>query len=188
MEKAYDHLNWNFFQYLLDQCGFSPWQRWISSCISTACYSILINGRSEGFFKGSRGLQQGDPFSPMLFDIVMEGLSRMLDRVVQSGYLSSFFMGSSDRQQLLISHLFFAVDSLIFCDADPQQLTSLRYVFTWFEAVSGLKINLGKSKLVLVGEVSYMDSLLDILGCQVGSLPMKYLGVPLGVGFKDKAI
>lgn len=97
-------------------------------------------------------------------------------------------MGSSGRQQLVISHLLFADDTLIFCDVDPHQLTSLRYVFTWFEVISSLKINLGKSELVPVGKVSNMDSLVDISGCDMGSLPMKYLGVPLGAGFKEKAI
>ena len=124
----------------------------------------------------------------MLFDIVMEALSRMLDRVAQSGYLLGSSVGSSDRQQVVISYLLFADDTLIFCDVDPHQLTSLRYVFTWFEAVFGLKINLGKSKLVPVGKVGNMDSLVDILGCNMGSLPMKCLGVPLGAGFKEKAI
>lgn len=42
----------------------------------------MINGTPEGFFAGSQGLCQGDPLSLMLFDIVMEGLSRMMDKVV----------------------------------------------------------------------------------------------------------
>jgi hypothetical protein len=119
-------------------------------------------------------LCQGDPLSPMLFDVMMEGLSCMIDRAVQSGLLSGFSMGNLDHQQLVISHLLFADDTLIFCDANPQQLTSLRFVFNWFEVVSGLKINLGKSELVPVGEVNNMDSLVGILGCQLGSFPMKY--------------
>jgi exonuclease III len=189
VEKAYDHVSWTFLQYLLDRCGFSEsWQRWIYSCISTTRFSVMINGSPEGFFAGSRGLRQGDPLSPMLFDIVMEALSRMLDRAVQSGLFKGFSVGSSDRSQIEISHLLFADDTLIFCDADPHQLTSLRFVFTWFEAVSGLKINLGKSELVPVGEVSNMGLLVDILGCNLGSFPMKYLGVPLGAAFKEKAI
>uniref|UniRef100_A0A7N2KVQ8 Reverse transcriptase zinc-binding domain-containing protein n=1 Tax=Quercus lobata TaxID=97700 RepID=A0A7N2KVQ8_QUELO len=57
-----------------------------------------------------------------------------------------------------------------------------------FEAVSGLKINLGKSELVPVGVVHNIDLLLNVLGCKQGSLPMKYLGLPLGANFKDKTI
>ena len=53
-------------------------------------------------------------------------------------------------------------------------------VLIWFEAVSGLKVNLGKSELVAVGAVPNMDLLVAVLGCKQGSLPMKYLGLPLG--------
>jgi len=56
-----------------------------------------------------------------------------------------------------------------------------------FEAVSGLKINLDKSVLVPVGIVDNMDDLAGILGCEVSSLPLKYLGLPLGALFKAKS-
>ena len=96
IEKAYDHVNRNFLHYLMGHCGFSlSWQKWISSCISTTRFSILINGSSEGFFEGSRGLRQGDSLSPLLFDIVMEGLSRLLDRAVLRGLVSGFSVGNS---------------------------------------------------------------------------------------------
>ena len=61
-------------------------------------------------------------------------------------------------------------------------------ILFWFEAVSGLKINLGKSELVLVGMVHYFDLLLNVLGGKQGTLSMKYLGLPLGAKFKDKII
>ena len=48
-------------------------------CISTVKFFILINGSPSDFFGSSRGIWQGDPLSPLLFDIVMEGLSCMLD-------------------------------------------------------------------------------------------------------------
>lgn len=49
-------------------------------------------------------------------------------------------------------------------------------------------MNLGKSKTVLVGPVRNINSLANILGCQVFSLPLRYLGVPLGAIFKAKAV
>ena len=60
-------------------------------------------------------------------------------------------------------------------------------VLIWFEVVSGLKVNLGKFELVVVGAVHNMDLLVAVLGCKQGSLPMKYLGLPLGAKFKDKS-
>ena len=54
VEKAYDHVNWKFLIYMLHRCGFSVrWRNWINFCISTARFSILVNGCSSGFFLSS---------------------------------------------------------------------------------------------------------------------------------------
>ena len=89
--------------------------------------------------------------SPLLFVIVMEALSRLLDRAVREGLCSGFTVGKSDETSLMVSHLLFADDTLIFCDADSDQISKLRYVFSWFEVCSGLKINLSKSEIVFNG-------------------------------------
>ena len=126
--------------------------------------------------------------SPLLFVLVMEALSRMLDKAVLEGRMSGFGVGSLEGRSMEVSHLLFADDTLIFCKADLDQILILRMILIWFEAVSGLKINLGKSELVPVGVVSNFDLFLAVLGCKQGSLPMKYLGLPLGAKFKDKTI
>ena len=76
--------------------------------------------------------------------------------------------------------------SILYSNID--QMLILRMVLIWFKAVSGLKVNLGKSELVAVGAAHNMDLLVAVLGCKQGSLPMKYLGLPLGEKFKDKSI
>jgi hypothetical protein len=57
-----------------------------------------------------------------------------------------------------------------------------------FEVVLGLKINLAKSELVPIGFADDVEGLASILGCVVSSLPLKYLGIPLGALFKEKSI
>ena len=95
IEKAYNHVNWEFLMFLLQQCGFSEkWRRWIKCCISTVKFSILINGCPSDFFGSSRGLRQGDPLSPFLFDIVMEALSRMLVAATATGQFLGFTIGN----------------------------------------------------------------------------------------------
>ena len=119
--------------------------------------------------------------------LIKEKLSKLI-MTNHEGRLSRFSVGNSEGRSLAVSHLLYADDTLIFCDADLDQILILRMILIWFEAVSGLKINLGKSNLVPVGVVHNIGLLLNVLGCKLGSLPMKYLGLPLGANFKDKTI
>ena len=148
----------------------------------------MINGSPCGFFGSTRGLGQGDLLSPLLFVLVMKALGRMLDKAVHVGCMLGFNVGNLEGRSMVVSHLLFADDTLIFCEADLDQILILCMILIWFEAMLGLKINLGKSELVLVGVVHNVDLFLVVLGCKQGSLPMKYLGLPLGAKFKDKTI
>jgi hypothetical protein len=184
LEKAYDHVNWDFLLYVLRRCGFGgKCCSWIVRCISSAKFSVLVNGSPNGFFSSSRGLRQGDFLSPLLFVFVMEALSRMITATVSGGLLDGFRVGNTS-----FSHLLFADDTLILCDASSSKLRYLRGLFLLFEAVSGLKVNLAKSSLIPVGDVVQVGSLADILGCEVASLPVKYLGLPFGASYKSTRI
>ena len=59
---------------------------------------------------------------------------------------------------------------------------------TCFQAFTGLKVNVGKSEIVPIGEVSNIQTLANILQCRVGNLPMIYLGMPLGTLYKIASI
>ena len=66
-EKAYDHVDLDFLDHVLDRKGFSPrWRTWMRRCLSTVSYAILVNGNAKGWVKASRGLRQGDPLSHFL--------------------------------------------------------------------------------------------------------------------------
>jgi len=87
---------------MLKRCNFGEkWVSRISHCVSSVCFSVLVNSSSAGFFNSSRGLRQGDPLSPLLIIVVMEALSKMLFVTVDSGRLSGFSMGSASRGQHL---------------------------------------------------------------------------------------
>jgi hypothetical protein len=189
VEKAYDHVNWNFLLYMMERFGFGDkWRHWIYFCISTARFSVLINGTPCGFFSSSRGLRQGDSLSPLLFVLVMEAFSRLMDRAVVREYLKGFSVAHTTRPELKVSHLLFADDTLIFCGAERDQLVHLKCVLLCFEVVSGLRINLGKSEIATIGTVPDQHELASVLGGRITALPMKYLGLPLGARFKSKEI
>jgi hypothetical protein len=72
--------------------------------------------------------------------------------------------------------------------AKADHLRCLRALFLCFKVVSSLKNNLAKSELVLVGNVENVDGLAGILGCDVSSLHLKYLGRSLEASYMAKYI
>ena len=189
IEKAYDSINWNFLMKVLVKMGFGlRWMEWIWWCISTAKFSVMINGVPAGFFSNSKGLRQGDPLSPYLFVLGIEVLSNLIRRAVDGGFLSGCRIRGRGEEEMIVSHLLFADDTIIFCEASKDQLSALSWIFTWFEAASGLRINLDKSVLIPVGEVEDIEEMAVELGCKVGLLPTVYLGLPLGAHHKAVSI
>ncbi|WMV13963.1 hypothetical protein MTR67_007348 [Solanum verrucosum] len=98
-------------------------------------FSVLINGNPAGFFQTQRGLRQGDPLSPFLFLITMEGLNNMIKAANLRGWLRGFDVAREGTERLEVTHLQYADDTLIFCDAEEEQLKYLRVILVLFEGV-----------------------------------------------------
>ncbi|GMI83242.1 hypothetical protein HRI_001993500 [Hibiscus trionum] len=92
--------------------GFgSSWRKWIMLCLSTAKIAVLVNGFPTRFFSIKRGLRQGCPLSPYLFNIFGEALSALIKAAVHRGYLCGAKVGSNGTS---VSHLQFADDLILF--------------------------------------------------------------------------
>lgn len=87
-----------------------------------------------------------------------------------------------------ISHLLYADDNLVFCEAEDAQIKHLRAILTIFEGISGLHVNWHKSCLYPVNQEPNMQTLAKNLGCQLASLPTEYLGMPLGSKNKEQEL
>nr|XP_016481281.1 PREDICTED: uncharacterized protein LOC107802323 [Nicotiana tabacum] len=189
IEKAFEKLNWQYLISILWQMRFGEkWIEWIRYSFTTVKYSVLVNRSPVGFFSPKRGIRQGDPISPFLFILAMEGLSRMLKKAKQMQWLQGFDVGRNSGLTVSVSHLLFADDTLIFCGADKSQVQFLNLTLMLFEAVSGLHINMSKSIIYLVNVVPELEELADIIYCNIGSFPTSYLGLPLGASRRSTEI
>ena len=166
----------------------AKWVEWIRWCISTATFFVLINGSPCGFFCSSKGLRQGDPLSPYLFVLGVEALSILINKVVEGGFLSGYKLRDKGGNEVQVSHLLFANDTLVFYEDSRDQIMYLSWVLLWFEALSRMRINLDKSYILPVGDVENPNMLALELGCKVGSLPTTYLGLPLGARHKSTMV
>ena len=110
----------------------------------------------------------------------MEALSCFLRRAREGGFFTGFKVNGRDGEGLKLSHLLFPDDTLVFREASHVQMTHFSWLLMWFEAISGLKINLTKSKLIPIDRVENLEKLAFEVGLKVGVLPTTYLGLPLG--------
>jgi hypothetical protein len=76
LSKAYDRVSWLYLWLMLIHLGFNLGiVNWVMNCVTSISFAILINGYSLEFFRPGKGLRQGCPLSPLLFLLVVEGLS-----------------------------------------------------------------------------------------------------------------
>jgi hypothetical protein len=89
MNKAYDRVEWNFLESILQKLGFAEKVvRLMMTCVRTVKYSVLVHGKSYGNITPTRGLRQGDPLSPFFFLLCAKGLSFLLQRAEVDGRIT----------------------------------------------------------------------------------------------------
>ncbi|XP_021733008.1 uncharacterized protein LOC110699800 [Chenopodium quinoa] len=114
--------------------------------------------------------------SPFLFAIGMEYLSRCLDEL----RLSPDFNFHPRCEKLNLTHMMFADDLLMFSRADSVSVKLLFQAFSKFSGASGLSANLDKSEVYFGGvSIDVQKELRELFGVSQGTIPFRYLGVPL---------
>lgn len=175
--KDFDTLSWDFLFSCLQGLNLPQlYISWLRACICNTNFTVGYNGSVHGYFKGTRGLRQGDPLSPYLFVIAMNFLSLMLNRAAQE----MKFKYHLNCQSSKLTHLCFADDLLIFIDGSLSSVQAVLQVLREFEERSGLEVSVQKSSFFASGlSTSGTDQIQASTGMPMGSLPVRYLGVPL---------
>lgn len=161
----------------MEGLGFSSkWVDRIMMCVETVTYSVLINGIPSKEFTPRRGIRQGDPLSPYLFLICVKGLSALLNREESLSNLSGFQI---NKRCPVITHLFFADDSLIFFKATDKEANSIKGILEEYEQVMGQRINLEKSECMFSKNVSVeqVGKISNTLGVKQSNSLGYYLGL-----------
>jgi hypothetical protein len=138
-EKAYDKVSWQFLSGVLHRKGFdSGYVHKIMQLVSGGQTAIAVNGDVGHYFRNKRGVRQGDPISPLLFDFVVDALAAILDKANRVGHIHGVV------PHLIpggITHLQYVDDTMILIQNDDLAIANLKFLLICFELLSGLKKN-----------------------------------------------
>ncbi|KAH1113589.1 hypothetical protein J1N35_006967 [Gossypium stocksii] len=146
----------------------------ITRCVCSVTYTVGINEDISESFVPSRGLRQGDPFSPYIFLLYTKGFSSLLNKAKLNNKLMGALKG---RGKFSITHLLFADDCIIFCDASVEGAHTVRNILLEYGLVSRQQINLDKSLIYFSAciESEDRDLIINILGVRIATNPEKLL-------------
>ena len=145
-EKAFDTVSWEFIENVLKYFNFGPSIiSWIKLFQSGSESCIIQNDFMSDSLKLKRGCRQGDPVSPYVFILCAEILGKMLRT---NKNVKGININGND---FLLSQ--YADDTQIFLDGTEQSLREALSVLDRFYAISGLKINIEKTKAIWIGSL-----------------------------------
>ena len=177
ISKAYDRIEWGFLKATMKRLGFAD--KWIEltlNCITTASFSVLINGTAKELIQPQRGLRQGCPLSSYLFILCAEAFSNLLLQAEKR----KLIQGLKFSKEVTISHLLFADDSLIFAKSSVESCKHLKALFECYASASGQMFNYDKSSMFFSEKIPerQVTTIKDIFKLKVVSRHEKYLGLP----------
>lgn len=177
-KKAFDSVEWPFLVSIMQARGFPVrWISWMQVLWTTSSSRVCINGEDSEPFRHKRGLRQGDPLSPMLFNIAVDVFQRMVQAA--SAILDSPL---SPKLTESIIALQYVDDTAVVARADISCLITFKLVLRLFTSISGLQVNFAKS--IYVPRNIHEDDLSwthAVIGFSRTNFPIMYLGMPLTI-------
>jgi hypothetical protein len=157
--------------------GFAPeWCEMIMQFVEEGSIGIKVNNDIDHYFQTRNGLRQAIPY-PLLFNTVLDMLAILIARAKLDdkvgGLIPHLVEGG-------VSILQYADDTSLFMGHDLDKDVNMKLILCIFEQTSDLKINFHKSEVFYFGKEKEMgEQCKKIFGCAAGSLPFRYLGIPI---------
>jgi retron-type reverse transcriptase len=141
--------------------------------MSRGSVAVKVNDNIGHYFQTRKGVRQGDPLSPILFNIVVDMLAILISQAKESEQIQRVVPHFVDEG---LSILQYADDTIIFMDNDLEKAKNMKLLLCAFEQLSGLMINFHKSELFCYGTTKInQNEYVQIFGCDLGSFPFRYL-------------
>ena len=170
-EKAFDTVSWKFISKVLDYFNFGrSIKTWISLFQNGAESCILQNGFMSDFFYLKRGCRQGDPISPYIFILCAEILGKMIrnNKDIKGIHINN--------KEFKLSQ--YADDTQLLLDGSEISLKEALRTLKQYYIMSGLKINVDKTRALWIGSLSNSEkTLCDEYPLDWSQEPLKALGV-----------
>ncbi len=120
--------------------------------------AVKVNDEIGYYFQTKKGLRQGDPLSPILFNLVADMLAILISRSVERGMTRGVVPNLVDNG---LSILQYADDTILFMENDIDEANNLKMVLGAYEKLSGLKINFHKSEMFCFGKAKERENVLS---------------------------
>lgn len=136
-------------------------------CVFNSSISFLVNGSATNDFKVEGGLRQGDPLSPFIFVITMEGLIGLVGIAKEQ----QEFKGFKVNDEVTFNILQFTDDTVIFRDGGSDNLWIINTLLRGFKLISCIRVNLCKSSVFSINVCKwYLGVASSFLSCRVNSI------------------
>src|SRR5688572_7934789 len=106
---------------------------------------VQVNNVEGRYFETGKGLRQGDLLSPILFNLVVDALTKMMKKAADQNLIRG--LGTNLIPQGVIS-LQYADGTILFLDKDLRMAKNMKWVLPCFELMSGMRINYNKSEMI----------------------------------------
>ena len=137
-DKAYDKVKWPFLQQTLRMKGFDEaWRRQVESFTQKGSVGIKVNDDIGHYFQTHKGLRQGDPMSPILFNIVVDMLAILIGRAKEAGQVGGLVPHLVDGG---VSILQYADDTIIFNPVNCSNKHNTSFIFLAFAKSCSMKM------------------------------------------------